>query len=202
MYPLNAGWPRLSPGGPALRRRRPCCPKWSSCPQRQRYGLYRRCAPPAVAAAVNGPGADSGARPGGCPGCRRTLVPVRLAARQHGNPQWTVVPKVAANAPWPRTGARKDGRWQTKRFPCETPKSSEVGHRQDCKECCSRVMTCHVHTPATCCSRKCGVSRTPHSRNHGLHQHGVADQANREAFNFERLTGCHDDGGEVGIFGV
>ena len=35
-----------------------------------------------------------------------------------------------------------------------------------------------------------------------LHQHGVADQANREAFNFERLTGRHDDGGEVGIFGV
>ena len=40
------------------------------------------------------------------------------------------------------------------------------------------------------------------SETHALHQHGVADQANREAFNFERLTGRHDDGGEVGIFGM
>ena len=34
----------------------------------------------------------------------------------------------------------------------------------------------------------------------GLHQHGVADQSDGQAFDFKGLTGPHDDGLEVRIF--
>ena len=35
-----------------------------------------------------------------------------------------------------------------------------------------------------------------------LHQHGVADQANREAFNFKRFTGLDHNDLVVGVFGT
>ena len=40
-----------------------------------------------------------------------------------------------------------------------------------------------------------------HGPKNGLHQHGVANQAHGEAFQFKRFTGLNDYGLEIGIFG-
>ena len=57
------------------------------------------------------------------------------------------------------------------------------------------------HTPATCRGRmSCCCQQAP--RPADLHQHGVADQADGQAFDLERFAGLHDDGGVVGVFGV